>query len=293
MCPPSLDINLCWQAIHDIAGDLLKRGKFLDRYKGENSLFQTAFATCRTSKSVHFLFDSDDEPQIWGSQDWWARTDDCYSRGQSPFSHPFVRSCVITSAGAVTLEKSGGSIIFANDDVNIHFPHDMAVVSDGSITSKSSSRDVLIARKDVLVRGDILLPVRDFIGGSHLDAGGRVRIENIGKPWVTETVIKEQQCEPLGVRFFETSDVGIEVSAVKDGIKVEKLTAGLPPAKAGLRAGDVILTVDGKKSADVEAFRRQLRRAFVQDEAAIIARRGDKTVELTIEFYGFDLLKGK
>jgi hypothetical protein len=294
VCPESLDTHLGWQAVHDIARDLIKRAKLLHLYEDEDLLVQAAFETRRTSKFVHFLVDSDDESSSQnGSRDWWARTDDCYSRGQRPFSHPLVRKCVITSAGAVTLEYSKRSFVFANDDVKIHFPLKTVVVTDGSIASKRSYSDVLIARKDVVVRGRVLLPVRDQISASHISAGGRVRIENIGKEWVSETVIKEQQSEPLGVRFFETTDVGIEVSAVKDGVKVEKVTAELPPAKAGLRVGDLILTVDGKKSADVETFRRQLRRAFVQDLAIMSVERGNKTIELMVAFYGFDLLKGK
>lgn len=294
VCPESLDTHLCWQATHDIARDLVKRANLLHLFENEDLLVQTAFETRRTSKFVHFLVDSDDESSSQtGSPAWWARKDDCYSRGQRPYSHPLATRCVITSAGAVTLEYSKRSFVFANGDVNIHFPLKSVIVTDGSIASKSSSSDVLIARKDVIVRGRVLLPVRDQISASHISAGGRVRIENIGKEWVSETVIKEQQSEPLGVRFFETSDVGIEVSATKDGIKVEKLTTGLPPAKAGLRTGDVILTVDRKKTSDAETFRRQLRRAFVQDEATISVQRGNQTIELTIPFYGFDLLKAK
>lgn len=283
--PETLDTRVCWVAVHDFARDLLRRAKLLERYRDdENAIYRIAFDTHRRSLGTRFLYGSD-------GHDWPARTDNYYLRSHRSLGANFIYQCVITCAGTVTLEKSRASIIFANSDVDVKFPGESVIVSDGTINTKRSSSNVLIARRNVVVRGDILLPVRDSINDSHLVAGGRVQIENIGNAWVKSTVIKERQRGPHGVRFFEITDVGIEVSAAKEGVKVEKLAIGAPPARCGLQVGDVILTVDGIKSIDEELFRRQLRRAFVQDEATVTVRRGDKYMDLTIEFFGFQLPK--
>src|SRR5262249_58378255 len=93
-----------------------------------------------------------------------------------------------------------------------------------------------------------------------------VRAKRPAKGLIPGTEITEGQPIMLGVRFFEIADVGVEALTTKAGVRVDKIAPGSPPAKAGLQAGDVILSVDGAKCPDVDTFRRQLRRAFVLDD---------------------------
>jgi S1-C subfamily serine protease len=60
-------------------------------------------------------------------------------------------------------------------------------------------------------------------------------------------------------------------------MKVTAVAEGKPFAKAGVKAGDVITDVNGKKPESAEALRRLLRDALAVGDATVTLRRGDKT----------------
>jgi S1-C subfamily serine protease len=82
------------------------------------------------------------------------------------------------------------------------------------------------------------------------------------------------------------AEVGLDVF---EGLKVGRVRAASPLAKAGLKEGDTILAVDSVESTSADALRRQLRRAFVIGGAEISIRRGGETLILTASFFGYEL----
>lgn len=214
----------------------------------------------------------------------------CLSRGYHALVAENVYASLIVNAASVKFREIGGCIVFSNDDVTVNCDTDLCVVvTDGTFRSLSGQDSIVIARKNIVSDP---LPT----GYSLLHAGGRVTVApgpgNTKPP--PGNNIKAGTNRPLDfVRFFETADLGIEVAPGGNGVRIVKVTAASPPAKAGLQVGDVVLRMDVEDSADVETFRRQLRRAFVQGQAVVELRRGDKVLELPIAFYGFDLLKSK
>jgi len=290
----AVDVEACWQGINDIAFELLKRSGI--REVRPNVRWDLPVNYSKYGPTLgdpeRFLFNTDGTG--------WP-TFKVRARGTRPIAAKVLGLGMVTSCGSVKLQLgSASSIILANDDVSFGTTEESIIVSDGSISGRQCLDSLLIARKNIAVRGTAS---RECY--SHLHAGGDAHIELLNadqsvmqpatkvKAFLTGTEIKQNQRVPLGVRFFETADVGIEVAAVAKGIKVEKLSPDFPPAKAGLTVGDIILEVDDKKLVDPEVCRRQLRRAYVQGEAVFKVQRGNKQLELTVTFAGFDLPKAK
>jgi S1-C subfamily serine protease len=64
--------------------------------------------------------------------------------------------------------------------------------------------------------------------------------------------------------------------AVPAGVQIVQIVPGGPAEKAGLRAGDVILSVDGKDAPSVDAIHRILDRNSIGREAQLrVLRRGE------------------
>jgi carboxypeptidase Q len=71
-------------------------------------------------------------------------------------------------------------------------------------------------------------------------------------------------------------------SFVADSLAVEGVSEGSPAEKAGLRAGDVLLEVDGVKVESRFSLREVLRQGGARK--SLVIRRGDETLALTAEF---------
>jgi S1-C subfamily serine protease len=86
------------------------------------------------------------------------------------------------------------------------------------------------------------------------------------------------------LHWFEPADVGLEVSAAKEGVIVSKVASGMLPEKAGIQKGDRITAVDGKKVDSEDTFRVLLRRGSVRPSCQLTIRRGDQTLHPFVEF---------
>jgi serine protease Do len=72
---------------------------------------------------------------------------------------------------------------------------------------------------------------------------------------------------------------GIEFADAKE-LKVAKIEQGSGPEKAGLKIGDLITAVNGKKIATPDEWRIEIGRGKAGDEVTIEVRRGDETLTL-------------
>ncbi len=187
---------------------------------------------------------------------------------------------LIVSRGSVRVEKIiQTSVIFANGDVTV--PGGLScsvIVCDGDVTVADES----ISKTLIIARGSIT--VKDHVGEATLIAGGKVTIGPQRKvPGERISVIKENETNPLGfVTFFELHRVGLEVKVADKAVQVSAVAAGKACEKAGLKTGDAILEVGGKKPADAESLRRLLRDALAVGDATLKVRRGNDTLTLKL-----------
>jgi hypothetical protein len=181
---------------------------------------------------------------------------------------------IIVSRGEVrAVTRLGSSIAYANGDVTAGTLNGLVLICDGNVTVKDHIEPAL-----VIARGNI--QAGSYASRSFLVAGGSVKLGKPdplgGKIW--PCVVKENETNPLGyITFFELSTVGVEVKVVDKAVQVSAVTNGQPFAKAGVRVGDVVTEVNGKKPDSAESLRRLLRDALAIGDATVKLRRGDKT----------------
>lgn len=99
------------------------------------------------------------------------------------------------------------------------------------------------------------------------------------------SVLRENEPNPLGfIKWFKPSEVGIEVVAAKDAVRVERLHDGRLPLKAGVKMGDLVTAIDGTKIESTETFRRRLLRGVVNERCNFTIKRGDSKMEVFLDF---------
>ena len=79
------------------------------------------------------------------------------------------------------------------------------------------------------------------------------------------------------LRFSERSSLGVP----SGGVLVEEVSGG-PAYQAGLRAGDVILSVDGRDIADMDEFESAIEQLPLNRHVALLVQRGGTTIFLPI-----------
>jgi membrane-associated protease RseP (regulator of RpoE activity) len=160
--------------------------------------------------------------------------------------------------------------VFANGDVTARTTiMSNVIVCDGDVTLTEGhlNRSVIVARGNITAKS---------AGNSALMAGGKVEVENKNAP-KGQNLIVESKPNTLGITFFELSTVGVEVKVADKAVQVGAVANGKPFAKAGVKVGDIILDVNGKKPTDAESLRRLLRDALAVGDATVKLKRGDKT----------------
>jgi type II secretory pathway component PulC len=219
--------------------------------------------------AVQSLGEREDLPVVFRGDKYetkrnWIVTSLLVSQGSVRSSHG-IKGCVILSNGSVESEDwISDSIIVCDGDFRGVWLRNSIVIAGGNVRCERASMSVICTRQSLTVN-----PPKT---SSHLNP-------------LVRNLIREGARNPLGfVRYFETSDVGLEVAAADGGVRVEKCDLAQPPGKAGLRAGDVVTAVDGKPADSPEALRRLLRRATVAGETKLAVTRGTERLELTVAF---------
>jgi membrane-associated protease RseP (regulator of RpoE activity) len=187
---------------------------------------------------------------------------------------------LIVSRGLVRAETIiQSSVIFANGNVTSqgHLLHSV-VVCDGdvAVTDSHITGSLIVARGNITVGGNVT--------EATLIAGGKVTVGTPRKvPGTAPNLIKENEPNPLNfITFFELRRVGLEVNAADGAVRVSAVAAGKACEKAGVKAGDTILEVNGKKPADAEALRRLLRDALAVGDATVKLQRGNDTLTVKL-----------
>jgi hypothetical protein len=182
---------------------------------------------------------------------------------------------LVFSTGSVQIPDGFSGVVFAGGPVAVtRRLGAVVIVCDGDCRLGENYADHSL----VIARGDIHCPAKT----SHctLIAGGKVRLPDDEK--VVWNIIRENEPNAFGfVRFFDPARIGLVTDPAATDVRLKEVRQGTPFAAAGLRAGDVVLAVGGKETAEREVFRRALRRALAEGEVTFKVRRDGKTVELT------------
>ena len=193
---------------------------------------------------------------------------------------------LIVSRGTVRVHKDlDNSLVLATGDVIVGGSMSAsAIICDGNVLV-----DYGIRRCFIIARGTIT--VEGTADTCYLIAGRTVTItkppkpvEKVANPVLQKELdsqrveIEEHCSRPLGfITFFELSTVGVEAKAVDKAVQVTAVADGKPFAAAGVKVGDVVIEVNGKKPDSPESLRRLLRDALAIGDTTVKLQRGDKT----------------
>jgi hypothetical protein len=192
---------------------------------------------------------------------------------------------IVLSRGPVrTRTAINFSLILATGDVTSGDDiHGSVVICDGDVTvARNVGRSLVIARGNIKI--DCLQPSSTLIAVGSITVTQPNEVNPFNPvPKGFETVVQEKEPNPLGfITFFELSRVGLEVKVADGAVRVSAVAAGKTCEKAGVKAGDTILEVNGKKPADAEALRRLLRDALAVGDAAVKLQRGNDTLTIKL-----------
>lgn len=135
----------------------------------------------------------------------------------------------------------------------------------------------------IFAAGDVVIGKFANLDRCIIRAGGRVRYARPESP--DNCDIQEKVANPLApFKFFAPADVGLHAKADKTAVAVEKVDADSRFDKAGVRAGDVLLAVDGTPVVAVAELRRLVRTGYVRGDCTVKVRRGEATKELVVRF---------
>lgn len=212
-----------------------------------------------------------------------------------------IDQALVLATGEIDAERVMESVIICDGDVRVRGGVSKSlIVARGNILLKGITHTSTMnpdGSRRVVRRGD---PDITWAGASTLVAGGTVRAKIPGPPVLIpgsdpdsqarnkfaradfaaiRVEVREKQVNPLGyITFFELRQIGLEVKAADGGVRVVKVTAGTAAERAGLKAGDAILEVGGKKPSGAESLRRLLRDALAVGDATLKLKRGNETI---------------
>ncbi len=229
----------------------------------------------------------------------FVRCDGPYKRQAGPlaeaiqasgFTEPTgVTHCLVVSRGPLSAGIMDSLVLATGDVSSEHRISNSVVICDGDVQVKSHVlKSLIISRGKITIGGTVEV--------STLIAGGTITIADPPKPleqvanplaqkeiYARRVVVEEKVIRPLGyITFLELSTVGVEVKAADRAVTVAKVAAASAAEKAGLKVGDVVLEVSGKKPTDAEALRRLLRDALAIGDATVKLQRGDTTTTVKV-----------
>lgn len=201
---------------------------------------------------------------------------------------------LVVSRGPVKAAGLNQLLLLGTSDLaSEHELFDSVVVCGGNVrVGGNVGKSLIVARGDITVKGTAQ--------SSTLVAGGTVTIDkpsgavrrfdpdpanqkDYDKEWHAAKVVTEEKVrKPLGyITFFELSTVGVEGTAAGGAVRVTAVAEGGEFDAVGVKVGDMVTAVEGKKPDTAESLRRLLRDALAVGDATVTLRRGDK--DLTVK----------
>jgi M6 family metalloprotease-like protein len=174
--------------------------------------------------------------------------------------------------GVALSERSGRPVIEA---VEPDSPAAEAGLKDGDVIRQIAGGEVTT-----------LAGVREVLRGLRAKDKLTLTVERAGKP-LTLTALARPVSAPLTPGAGGTGRVIMGVTIREGGrpgggVRLDEITTGGPADKGGLKAGDVIVVIDGKDVADATAFRDMMGERKAGDALALIVERAGKRVETKV-----------
>jgi hypothetical protein len=275
--------NACWQALTGLAADLIERGRkeFGEVIPPPDRLlpvgdFDRYLKDCHPVFMVGSRVNPEGKRAGQGEGSVLRGKDMLIQRGEGCGG-------LIACAGNLHVTSKNQlcdlshCVVYATGSVAMKRLHNSLLVCDGDLKA------LTIVNSLVIVRGDVYCADNGGVGNSLVIMTGRFHLgkreSRIGK----KADLREQKPDLLGfVKFFDLAQAGVEVEAVKGGVRVKALDANKALAKAGLRVGDTVTAVDEQGFLGPDTFRRQLRSALARDSFTLQVSRGGQNRQIRI-----------
>ncbi len=175
---------------------------------------------------------------------------------------------------------------------------DSLIIIDGDVEWKEFT---LIRSSIIISHGKLTSTARLAISDSYLSAKGPIDFPQLeaancflhSPKTITIPKALPQQPQPMddpfGIRFFELSDVGLEVRKQPLGIEITKIAPFSPLRLFGLRIGDVITKVEERTIDSEDTLRRAIRSAYVREAGVFHLIRDRQKIERIVVFSGYQL----
>jgi hypothetical protein len=192
---------------------------------------------------------------------------------------PGASNCFFAISGEIRAPHLKWSVIFADGSVRTAGTHEAVVICDGDFIIQGTIDNSLI-----IARGDVIIDKPGEVLDSHIICSGKTSVSK-GVGVTLRSKVKENDPNPLGfIKYFDPADIGIKVEKAENGVKVKEAPKDMAFGAAGLRAGDLLVALDGKEVKDPETFRRLLRPRVVQNEEIVFRLRREKeTLDIKVQ----------
>jgi S1-C subfamily serine protease len=198
--------------------------------------------------------------------------------------------------------KEGGQFLVLGS-VQANTINTAFVACDGGISSPRGTqvaRGIVVCRGNVVARdvgasvllvdGDVDLTGAKALRDCLIRATGEIRLPKGGipkdeRPPAACTIEAHAKDATAPYKFFELADVGLSMTAGKEGLVVTAVKPDTPFGNCGLAKDDLVRAIDDTPAGSAEEFRKLIRRALVrQGDCLVTVVRGDKTIDLPVFF---------
>ncbi len=273
-----------WELLIDFAWDVAKRAKKKHALLNDEQLLQSS--PVKSTKEFDFVKSGRESLFIHSRQRFTFPTDiGVFVRADGMDGERIMPRQVLVSSNGIAVRSGIRRTIILATGGPCHVMHiwDAILICDGDIEcAESIGNSVVIANGSVKC-GDAR--------NSMIVATGSITSRQKKDPTVTRL---ENEPNPFGfIKWFTVAEVGVEVAAAKDAVRIEKLHDGKLPLKAGLKVGDIVTAVDGTKVDSLASFRRRLLRGVVNEYCTLTVQRGGKSLDVPLDFRAEERAKEK
>ena len=197
---------------------------------------------------------------------------------RTPTGNGLWDDCFLVINNDMDLSRVRTSVIICDGDVKIVAPGGAdicMIIANGTITTSEKgggAGDSLVA-----ATGNIKFPLQKRVGTSYYHAGGTVTF-GAEVPRNAKQVREHQAALPLGIKFVDPKEFGLDLALQNGGVQVMAITKESPFAKFGVEDADVITRIDDVVPKSLPDFRRALRRGVIRESVILHIKRDKKNL---------------
>lgn len=210
-----------------------------------------------------------------------SRSDETRNQGLALEQHVIVASRTFVARG---MGEAEGCVILTNAPTAVFRSMNGCIVfSSGSVTV-----DKTVRHSAVVCRGDASFKY-DSDSTPLVKAGGAITHPDIGEkgrlvPDLDPKTMFANDTKLLGMKFYSTAEDGLTTTAKKGVVTVSKVDEAKALGKAGVKAGDVIESINGQEVPTLHELDRLLCRATVASGVAKLkVKRNDKVEVIEVK----------